>query len=570
MSRILIAGALILALGVPGFAASDAAKAWKRAQRDIGDREEAYWDEFRDRSNAVYMDWTGKLRFWRSDPEAFKDEVLPLDDLRLLYADYAAIQEDAARHDLFLAESGAEDALEVLWDAYLDLAKDVDDLEKELAEARPTGGFARYEQEPSVRRHGLAVRMAGLRKALARAPGVAAFLAEEGLEDAEKGDRHRSTVRTAGALDVLGLLDDPVAHEALRKKALAEEPFVRIVALEHLLPRGLAPPADFDFLLADASPAVRRAALQTLARSDAFAWIPTLVRELPAARGLEREWTVRALEALSGARRGDDPASWLAWLEANGPAIEAGTFARPEPEAESGEAEAGKAQTGLRTGAALTFYGLPAPSARAIFVVPGGDDMALPADLSLQKRHSKHHWRSTGPRWRDDAMDHRALLLSELERTLLAAPETARVSVIHLFGSTPSRIAVHGDRRPIEPSKGKVRSLLAKVGKPKANGQLSVEEGLRRAIEISGLDPFEDPDDPAETPEILYVVDTGWNGGRWPLPELLIAAFERENRFRRLPVYAIRIADEKEEAEALMEGLAEASDGAYRWLTELP
>jgi hypothetical protein len=225
---------------------------------------------------------------------------------------------------------------------------------------------------------------------------------------------------------------------------------------------------------------------------------------------------------------------------------------------------------GLRVAPAITFYGLPAPSTRVLFVVPGGTDMGLPADLEVQRRFSKRYWLGSGPKWRASQADHRALLLQQLELCLGSLPEGACFGLVDLLGSTPSRVEVFGEKKLLCPSKSGIRSLVKKLEKPAPNGEMSVEEGLRHVLDLCGSDPFENPAADAPTAECVYVVDSGWNGGRWPLPEVLVEAFARENRFRRLAVYTIRLMDEKAEAQRLMEGLAEATGGDALWLTRLP
>ncbi len=596
MRRALATAALVFAACLPASGASGAVRAWKRAHHDLDDRRGAFQDALQRRLTDVYQQWTGLRQLWRGEPEAFKDEVVPLDGLRAIYADAAALETSAKEIDDALAASGDADAVETLVDALMDLAKETDRTEKELAESRPTGRDSRYEQETSLLRRGQALRLAGLVGAIARAPGAAAFLEGEGYEDATKGDKNRSTIRTSAVLDALGRIGDDSAVAFLRERLADERPFVRIVALENLVSAGGLGDEDRRSLLADPAPPVRRALLETLAGSGRPAAIPVLVGRMVDTRGLERERLIRALVALTGEDRGNDPSSWKAWLDAHADAIAAGTFERPATEKagsdpdgasggdpgkgdDAGKKDAADAETAkpveaegppLHVAPALEFYGMPLPSARAVFVVEGSSGMLLPADLPMQRRFSKRHWYATRPQWHDAAIDHRDLLLEQLEMALGRAPESARIGLVHLFGATPSRVDVFGDRGLIEPTRSHVKSLLRQIDKPSPAGQLSVEEGLRRAFDLSGLDPFENPKKPDETAEIVVVVDGGWQGGRWPLPELVTEAFARRNRFYRLAACTIRIRDEKAEAEAMMRGLARVSGGWYRWVDALP
>ena len=86
---------------------------------------------------------------------------------------------------------------------------------------------------------------------------------------------------------------------------------------------------------------------------------------------------------------------------------------------------------------------------------------------------------------------------------------------------------------------------------------------------MCGGDDCRNPKPDAVLADTIYLVNTGTNGGRYPLPEILRAWWKRANRFHRLTIHAIRICDEKEEAEALMKGLAADSVGTYHWLADI-
>mgnify|MGYP001827884385 CR=1 FL=1 len=99
---------------------------------------------------------------------------------------------------------------------------------------------------------------------------------------------------------------------------------------------------------------------------------------------------------------------------------------------------------------------------------------------------------------------------------------------------------------------------------------MSAEEGLRRSIGLCGSVLCSNPKAKDVCLDTVVLVHTGWVGGRWGIPAALVDDFARRNRFHRLQVNAIRIADRKDDAEALMKGLADVSGGTYLWLEDLP
>ncbi len=76
-----------------------------------------------------------------------------------------------------------------------------------------------------------------------------------------------------------------------------------------------------------------------------------------------------------------------------------------------------------------------------------------------------------------------------------------------------------------------------------------------------------------ETCEVdtIFLVNTGQiKACRYLLPEAIVADFRRRNRFHRFVVHTVRICDTGPESEALMKGLAKASDGSYTWAKQPP
>lgn len=588
---LVLALAAVFLAAMPVRAAPTAGQTWRKCHKGLAKQEEEFWDGFRSRIDAVYAQWVQLWRLWRGDPEFYAEEVDDLTGIRELYEDYLALQQERIAVDRDYAATGDARAAETLLGELFDVIKEEEVIEKELDEARPVRFSSYYDQRPGVKRHGLAARERGLVEVLAASSDAVAFLSDVGLAKAKKADRKKSIARRVAVLDALGLTRDPAARPALEAVLTAAEPGLRLVAAENLVPFGADVIPCLRPMLGDVSPVVVRALLEAVRRHAAAepAWIPAVLDVYLTQGGLVRARALEALVVLTGQTFGDDPARWREWFREHEEAIAAGNWRRPEPaKTDSEETREGKSgeegQHDDEEGAeeppyvgpsvvpmpAVTFYGVPAPGRRVLFVLDGSADMDQPADLDTQKQFSQRHWQQTGPSWKRDHIDHRTFLLQEFERTLDAMPEDVHFAVVHLWGSTPSSAAILGEKKPLEPSKGTRRSVLKAVGKPNPQGQLSAEEGLRHACSLWGTNPRKDPKPGSEPLDTVFVVHTGWNGGRWGIPEALVADFERRNRFHRLQVNTIRITDLKEEAQRLLRGLAEVSGGTYHWLTELP
>lgn len=568
---------VVLCAVLPAHAAPPACQAWKKRQKTLDKQESVYWDNYRGRLDAMYAEWRTQWSLWRGDPDAYKDEVEDLTVLRELYDEYVGLQDARAEIDLDLAQSGVAEASKLLLDELFDVAKVQGKLEQELAEARPTLLYNYYDQEPAIRLHGCAARIDGLVSALAACPNAVAFLGSDGLTKAKRADKKKSVVRRAAVLDALGATRTDEARPVLESLLGAAEPAVRILAVDNLVPYGAEAVDALKPLLSDPSPVVRRALLEQIAK-DAPAvvtWIPPVLAVYEQQDGLVRARALEALVSLTGlVAHGDDEAKWQAWFKGSRAAIENGMWKRPEPqpkpEGEKPEVEAEDDGGDIVPTPATTFYGVGAPSRRILFVLDGTSDLKLPAELERQQMKARRTWLREIGKWKGLYADHYTVMLEELARTLGSMTDATRFGVVYLTGGNPERVPIYGEKKPLAPSKGANKKLLKAIAKPEPNGTMSAEEGLRRAFGLCGSELCSNPGAKDVWLDTVFLLHTGWVGGRWGIPEALVADFERKNRFHRLQVHAIRISDRKDEAEALMKGVADASRGTYLWLKELP
>jgi hypothetical protein len=557
--------ALLLALLVlgAGAAADEGHKAWKDEQKRLDRFEQKYWREFQKRFTEASL----TLLKPREDADARPNDAInyALDHtgIRLLYEDYALIEEGRGKADVALAASGDPKALDELFDALLDVAKRIDGLEATLADAKPQQRGAWYEQRPPVERHGVAVRRDALVRALAQAPGAAAFLAGEGMKQAAKRDGKRSIVRRVAVLDALGLAPGDDARAALEPFAAAPESSLRLVAAEALLGRGAAARPALEPLLKDPSAPVRRALLQGIATAGAGdpGWIAPVLACHADAQGLARDDCVRALEALTNQRFGDAHALWTEWFADYKGEILGGKFKK--------EAIEVREVPRVPSPVACSFYTIATPSRAVLFIVEGSRRIFWPADLDVQLQRYKETWHSQHRAWEDRWPSHLAILLREFDR--MSAAFVPDLTFAVLAPSAPCVLEPLGGPKLMRADKRDFRAVRHDLERFDGNEWCAPYEALVAAARIAGLGPESDADFPAARADTIYLWDSGGStGGRYMTPIATIAAFRRFNRFRRLVVHTIRVCDEGPPSEELLKGLAEASGGTYHWAKKPP
>jgi len=534
--------ALLLAASLAS-GAPDALKAWRTEVKRAHAAEKSFWRDFRTAFNDALQTFTAPLEAADAQPDQNKEATYDLSAFRRLYDDFERIQAELAKVDEAFGASGHPKAAATLVDALLDLAKRVEALEKELDDGRPKFRYYVFDPALGVERHGLAARRRGLVAGLAKcdAAGLAAA-----WKKAAAADR-RSSYRRVAVVDAWALAG---AREALQPLVAAEEPLtVRLAAMEGLVGCGADARPALIALLDDESPLMRRALLQEVrarAAKDPH-WILPLAERVGKAEGSLRDEYVATLAALTQQRFGWAPDRWRTWAESKREDIEDGVFAE---NLKVEEAEPAAVPGSFR------FYGVPCASLGVAFVVNGGQHMLVPADWEVQRTHFRDYWRGMRKTWEETTPSHLAVVLDQFDRAAAAFPDTLAFDVISLQGIfTFKRLA---EKKPLSKRTRDIEAARKLLEQASARGWCSQYVGLRAAGELAAVDT-------------VYLVDPGEiRGGRFLTPEAVVAAFARYNRFRRLVVHAIRISNEKEEAETLMKGLASVSGGTYVWQSKPP
>lgn len=540
-------------------AAADSQHDWKDTLKRVEREQKTYWDDYQGRYSAALITLRQPWRDADAAPTMHTNYVFDFSALRRLYNDYAALEQQKAAADLALADSADPRAFELLLKELFDVAKRTDELDKEIAKARPQQ-WSYYDQRPAIERHALELRRDGLVAALAKCPNAVEGLAVDGLAQAARKDGKRSITRRVAILDALGRCpDSPAGRAALVAQLAAPESSLRLVAAEALLRLGGEPPAELRALLRDESPVVRRALLQGIATVGAGtpAWIEPVLASYPDSRGVLREDHVRALAALTKQNFGDAPALWKEWFEDYRKEIGEGRFDREKVEVR--EAKPQEVPT------TCTFYGVKSPGLGVIFVLEATRRLDWPADLEFQLTQYKENWQGRKKTWEKEHPCHHAVLEKEFALATGSLPEDAAFGLVGLYGGLqPEEL---GTRKLLRPERRDLKAAQKWVEKLPADGWGAAYAGLMAAARLAGMDPADDLDFPAPRADTIFLFAAAApSGGRYMTPEAALAAFVRANRFRRLVVHAIRFCDEGEPSETLLKGLAEATGGTYVWM----
>lgn len=564
-----------LSVGAVARAAPDAVATFRAEVRRVQAEERAYDDAFPPRQRDA-LDRRQAILRQHSDAN-----VSPIPDdanaaLAMLARPLVALEARRGQAALALARSGAPAAGPTLLDDAFATVAAAEALDAEILAARPTVFGTIHDQLPAFRRRALADREASAIAALAVLPDAAAFLMRDGWADAVKKDGKRSVARRVFVLDVLGRLAARESVAFLTSVARSPSVCLRQAAIEAIAHCG---PAGEDALaagLADPHVLARRATLAALRASAPTTgrMLGALVGRLAAARGAERRETVEALRALSGQAFGDDPAAWEGWLATRKAAIDAGSFdARREVPA-APPATAAVAAT-------VPFYGLKLAGDGIVFVVDWTLPMVYPADLAFARTGKSIDWFGADSSWvgRQGQERQQTVVRRELARALTAMGPQGRFGVVVLRdGSRDAWPKIQEDsvlgRGGLLSWDAKSIARLDGVFDATPPGWSRWHEhmdGLWLAADLACLGPGPLVELATPVADTLVLVSDGRHrGGRFLLVEEEVAAFARWNRFRRLVVHTVRVADAGTDAATLLEGFARESGGNSDWSVRAP
>jgi hypothetical protein len=321
---------------------------------------------------------------------------------------------------------------------------------------------------------------------------------------------------------------------------------------------------------------VRRATLAALRASAPTSgrMLRPLVSRLAAARGAERLETVGALRALSGQTFADDPVAWRGWLATREAAIAAGTF-------DAGREVPPAAPAPAAVAATVPFYGRRIVGDGLVFVVDWTLPMVYPADLAFARTGKAIDWFGADASWvgRQGQERQQTVVRRELVRAVTTLGPQGRFGVVVLRdGSRDGWPKIQEDsvlgRRGLLVGDAKAISRIDGVLDAAPPGWSRWHEhmdGLWLAADLAHLGPG--PLVELGTPEadtLVLVSDGRHRGGRFLLVEEEVAAFARWNRFRRLVVHTVRVADAGTDAATLLEGFARVSGGTSEWSVRAP
>ena len=549
---------LVLLLAPCAAVFADPAKDWSKAQKSVDRREREFWDKFKSRFNDALKSFSKPVDDARDKPNvpANKEAVYNYDDVTALYDNYEQILNGRGVADQVFADTGDAKAAAMLLAALLADAKKIDKLDADLHDSKPDYGRYTYRQEAGVRLYGMRIARAQRIAALGKASGAVEFLTGDGWKRASKGDGRKSFQRRVALLDALAAAGDEAAIEFLTQISADESPAaVRIAATEALTAFGPKAAQALAARLLDEDAAVRRALLLRWTRPDQARpeWFTPTIEHLARARGVERDLCVRVLAAISKQTFGHDYARWREWYGEYKGELESGKFdpknvevveAKPKPDPD-----------------AASFYNIPLSATGIIFVIEASRQMAMPANVDVQRTKWRDEWIGMRNSWEKEHEAQQTVVVRQLERTSEAFSPDMRWGLITLSG--PFNCKTEGEKRLLKADKKSRRAALKLVQKAEQKGWCAPYQGLRVAAAMGGKE--------SATIDTIVLWGTGDPaGGRFMCAKAAAAAWLRFNRFRCLRVDAVRIANRKNEAETFMTTIANASGGTYLWAKKPP
>ena len=180
----------------------------------------------------------------------------------------------------------------------------------------------------------------------------------------------------AAVAEALGRLGGDGAIEALTNALERDrEPQVRIAAMDAVREMKPDSPEIFKAIVDQLGHAywqVKATAVETLRHLGSKEAVEPLIRALAESEGRLRYDIGRALTALTGIDKHDDPGAWKAWWDEHGKAFLEGKYQPPANAVASGGDKSG-----------TTFYGIPVRSRRVIFILDRSGSMSEPSDWKV-------------------------------------------------------------------------------------------------------------------------------------------------------------------------------------------
>jgi hypothetical protein len=551
--------------GDKGF--KNAYRTYSTALARAGQEEKVFWKTADKRLREAYDLFGKQWQEWYGMPDAPPDIFYDLTGYQRLYAEYERIsrcQGDAAY--AFAVADGPKTA-KFLCGKLLGVNDKIVRVEKTLRKARAVLDSYHYDQEPVIRRLGLAVHRDGLIRALGRLRDDAAvvYVTQKGWKDACSADRRsRGVMNRVSILDAMALVPGDRSWALLKTSLAEKELSVRIAALEGM-----------GCLSAGREEKLTAVCLQSLTDEKAFpmqlaaltqlealsplaavgAMIGLLEREVEAQDGgIICGHLLRILKKLTGKDYGLNWENWKGWYGRHAKAFEDGTY-KPET---AGNAEPGK----KKKMKSVSFYNIPTYSKGILILIDASDTLIIPADIDVAKKHSIFYWLESSRKKLEKYKSQIDVLKEEARKAIEAMDHHTVFNVVLLYRDNRKEACWPKMTIATDANKQKALKMITEV---RAGGWAPQYAGLLEAYGIAGLDPYaaDFPDPKADT--VYLLTDGGICGGRYMTPKALVQAVARLNRFRKVTINTVQIADLGPDAVVFLKGLAKATGGSYVW-----
>lgn len=521
--RLWIVAVAALCAAAPAWAEDGPRSAYRKLLARIQRDEAKYWKAYANRWNDALesgKDKTADGIFYDPSRARVLEEAF-YKNVAGLYDDYARIEKRRGDAALVYAKLPGEHTLDDLLKHLRACVTAIEKAHEDLFDA-----LKRRDERTPIRRHGLERRRAKLVESWGIIPKASSFLADSGLRSAQKKDRRRRVRHRTAVLEALGRCGDEPARKALEPWLEHEDYRLRIVALEAFFESKEIPRSLLAKRLDDPNPVVRRALLAAVRERDPKPeWIEHLTPHMEKARGVEQDELAQTLKAVGR----------------SGPGAS-------EP---------------------FSLYGIRTPSNGVLILIDGGYVLQLPAEWSVDRKHSAGWWIRERLHWVRDHDDHQKVIARHLRSSLEQVDPDFHfnVAMLHDAHRLDDETLGRGDLvRATRANRAAAVRLVEKFAKHAGTSDLA---GLFYAMEVQER-RLARKRSSAPVPNTVFLVSDGRLGGLYLDPRAAIEAFVRRNRFHRIVVHAIRISGGSRFREEWLQGLAKASGGSYTWASTPP